>query len=450
MKKFLRYIKIPAFFVGLVIVLWAVLRLFTVSDKRIYQMQEAFYQEDTTLDAVYVGSSSTYAFWQAPIGWEKYGITVQPYAIPAMIGQQLKYMIEDTRKTQPDALYIINLNTFHDTIMTMTRLHYLVDFMPLSQTKIAAIRDLGEQAGYTGLDQLEFFFPFIRFHSGWSEMGRNDFVLETEGIKGAVHYASFLKRSSDLTDHYQETAESVELDEEQLSIINDLLQYLRDEDINALFVLVPQTGKDLTVLGQYNALADVTEAAGFPTLNLTRCKDEIGIDISCDYYNDGHTNIHGCVKYMDYLAAYLKEHYGFTDKRGDPAYRSWDEAAERYEEYIAPYCLDFEYEDCQRDLTLPRPTRAGVTVGGDSVMVTWYGQAARDAGADGWVVYRRTGSAGAWNRMSEIAGDAERYIDGNVQPGQNYTYMVVPVRHEGEELLYGNFDYAGIGVTIPG
>lgn len=447
MRRFLKGVRLPAFFLGLVIAMSAVLGRFTVSDKRIFQTVEALYEEDCPLDAVYVGSSSTYTFWQAPLGWEKFGFAIHAYAIPSVSAPMLKYMIAEARKTQPDALYIINLSTFNITDVGVTRLHYLADFMRLSRNKIDMIRDLGARSGITGADLAEFYLPFIRFHSGWSELASADFVLESEQMKGAVHFSRFLRRSTDLTAHYQETAECVPLSDSQQAALDELLGYIREENINVLFVLVPQTGKDTTVLGQYNTLAQAVGEAGFPVLNLTRSMGELGINVTNDYYNDGHTNIHGCVKYMNYLGAYLREHYGFEDKRGDPAYSSWDEAVERYKEYSLPYTLDFERDASGRDFSLPKPVLTGAAAEDGTVSLSW---TAENSQADGCVIYRKSGKAtgtGIWTRLAEVGGGSGSYIDADTAAGKNYTYTAVPVRYEGEAALYGDFDYAGINVT---
>ena len=43
----------------------------------------------------------------------------------------------------------------------------------------------------------------------------------------------------------------------------------------------------------------MAEERGFDTLNLKDQQAELGINTATDYYNAGHTNIHGSIKYTD-------------------------------------------------------------------------------------------------------------------------------------------------------
>jgi hypothetical protein len=62
----------------------------------------------------------------------------------------------------------------------------------------------------------------------------------------------------------------------------------------------------------------------------------MGFDFSTDMMDErGHLNAQGAEKLSQYLAAYLKANYGLPDRRGDPAYSSWDEAAAGYFAYEA-------------------------------------------------------------------------------------------------------------------
>ena len=71
------------------------------------------------------------------------------------------------------------------------------------------------------------------------------------------------------------------------------------------------------------------------------------LDLTKDYIEQLHTNIHGSIKISDYICRYLAENYGFTDKRGDPNYASWDEAWDRYSQIIKPYLTEDEIKQLQ-------------------------------------------------------------------------------------------------------
>ena len=152
-----------------------------------------------------------------------------------------------------------------------------------------------------------------------------------------------------------------------------------------LFTIVPQSVTEETVTKELDQVAQLVQQAGFPILNMLDALDQIGLDLAGDFYNFEHTNIHGSSKYVDYFGAYLQEHYDFTDKRGDPAYSDWDEAAARYREIVDSYLLDFELAGEPRDAGLYKPLMLRAAAEGDTVDVRWLAS----PGAEGYVVYRQ-------------------------------------------------------------
>lgn len=452
--QLMRYIKIwikaICFLLGLVIIVSGVQQVFGVTDYRIYQTVQGFYAEpDGSLDAVYIGASNVYAYWQAPIAWAEYGYTVYPWSVPSMPASAIKYIIEDAQRTQPDALYIINLNDFKAINHKVPYLHYLVDYMPMSTVKIKLIRDLAERCGITGFDQIEFFLPLIRFHSGWSELTSTSFSHPLNHLKAAVSYNSFLSTSTDVTDSYRKIERTDELAEEQNDILEDLLSYCEANSVRVLFMIVPQATTNETQLAQLNMVADIAESRGFDVLDLERSIDEIGLDLTTDYYNARHLNAHGSLKYTSYLGKYLSENFDFEDKRGNPSYASWDAAYEMYREILAPYALDFELSHARRDNSLAEPVLSTLAAAGQSFALTWE----KTSGADGYLIYRKSkdhnsGKLSAWKCIADVDGTTTSYADEELTLYDEYWYTVVPVKIEDGSITYGKFNIAGISDTI--
>ena len=61
----------------------------------------AFYQEtENSIDAVFIGPSSTFTAFLPPIAWNNYGITTSVYAIPNMTTGQYIYAVKEVIKRQ--------------------------------------------------------------------------------------------------------------------------------------------------------------------------------------------------------------------------------------------------------------------------------------------------------------------------------------------------------------
>lgn len=419
------------------------------SDGRVYQWVGGFYAEEKdSLDAVYLGSSITYAYWEAPIAWNQYGISVWPLSTPNQPFELTEYLIRAARKTQPDALYVVPVNSLSSEI-TDADLHRVLDNMPLSWNKFQLVNAMGELAGVDWADRLEYLLPLIHFHSRWQNLGEDDFKREIYNFKGGSTYSNFLYTSKNVSSGFRTTTRYGELYEITQKALNSLLDYCDAERLNVLFVVSPYANTDEYRQAQINTVLQTVQSRGYPALDMRFLKNDIGLDPTKDYYNYKHTNIHGAIKVTDYLARYLVENYDFTDKRGDPAYSSWDDAYSQYTlEYAGPNVLDVEWEGAPRDFGLSAPELTGVTVNGTELTVKWK----TTLDADGYRIYRKLQAKDdtddpqelCWQALDTVGADVLEYTDPDREVGRTYFYTVIPYREKDGVYEWGDYDFSGV------
>ena len=103
-----RILRVVAFILLLILVITAVSEPLVSVSSIDYHLIAGFYEEpEESLDAVYIGSSNCFVFWNPLFAWEEYGICVYPFASSAQPFYAAEYLIKECRKTQPDAVYII-------------------------------------------------------------------------------------------------------------------------------------------------------------------------------------------------------------------------------------------------------------------------------------------------------------------------------------------------------
>lgn len=333
-------LKIVVFALLFVLLYLAVTNVMTApGDVRNYQWIAGFYEEPAdSLDVVYIGSSNVYAFWTAPLAWERYGIAVWPYSCNGGPFEAVQYIMKDVVKTQPDALFVVTIHPSDN--ISVPVIHYLTDYVPMSINRLELINMLSDAAGFSLEERLEFYFPLIRYHSRWNELTQENFDHTLNGVKGASTYASFLNGATDVSGEILVDTRG-SLSDLMQGALDDLLDYCDENQVNVLFVTTPQYLKTAKQ-EQVNTMVDVISGRGYPVLDMLRRMDEIGLDPTVDYYNAGHANIHGALKVTDYLARYLVENYDFADKRGMPGYESWDASYDKYMEIISPHLTDEE------------------------------------------------------------------------------------------------------------
>ncbi len=190
-------------------------------------------------------------------------------------------------------------------------------------------------ARYSGLsaaEELELYCPLLLFHSNWESVYDNT-DLSTWGLKGAANYPMFWERYP-MTQGLE--PDTQELSRTQLDALTSMLDYCDRTGANVLFAATPSFIDSDLYLSQIDTLGRMITDRGYDFIN---CLDpnwagEIRLDPETDYYNAGHTNINGAVKFTDVFSRYLAETYDLSDKRGQPGWESWDESVSRYKDII--------------------------------------------------------------------------------------------------------------------
>ena len=210
-----RALGVIAFLLVLFLVLTAVSHVVTsTEDYKCYQWIRGFYREPKdSLDVVFLGSSVTYSEMNPMFIWDEEGISSWNFTTP---GQQLElaeYMIREGIKRQPNAVYVVSLNTL-DNEFPDAFLHYVTDYMPMSQNKVNMIdRYLELQAmdpenapaegTATSSKKWQFLFPVFFYHTRWDSLQSWDFNYRMDGFKSSSYYNLYLNGQEDITEDWK-------------------------------------------------------------------------------------------------------------------------------------------------------------------------------------------------------------------------------------------------------
>ena len=322
--------------------------------------------------------------------------------------------------------------------------------MPFSVDKIKLINYASDLAGISKSDRAEFFFPLIRYHSRWEELTYDDFHYTINGLKGGGVYSTFLGTTVDVRKYYKSTDETEPLDEKLQDILLSLLDYCDENNVRVLFILTPQVLNNIPLLANFNEAIRIISDRGYPVLNLIGKYDEIGLDLSTDYYDKKHNNIHGAIKSTKYIAEYLVKEYGFRDKRGDAAYASWDASWELYSKELSPYVVDVEWDTEHRSFSMEAPKLTSLKLSGTSAVLVCDTSAVQ---AEGYAVYRKAVPTEGdeivkWEYIGEYDPSAKNFTDENLPVNATYYYTVIPYNTVDQTRFFGKFNYKGLSVTV--
>ncbi len=434
-------LKLLCFFLTLFVIVFCVQGVFGVDREESYNRIHDFTKEKKqSLDCVFIGSSNVAAFWQPLFGWEQYGISSWDYSPSELRPIAIKSLIVEARKTQPNALYIICLNTFKakSQKISIKNSHYLLDYFPPSLNKIELTGKLLNKSTFSFQEQLELYLPFIRFHSRWDSLDGWVFDASEYDFKSSLTLDLFLDTVQDVSERvkvFSPNEDKEPIKEDIKEALIEILDYCDENNVKVLFYRAPHANTEAEEY-RMNGLEQYISERGYSCIDFLKT-ELLGLDLENDYYNKGHTNVHGSIKFTSYLGNYLVEQYGFTDKRGLPEWKDWDEAAKEYREYLSPYILPFETEGGMR-INLPSPVPEEISASGQQIKIRW----GKSEGAEGYEIYRKAESSDKWILVSETGGT--EFTDEEPEKGITYTYRIVPFVIRDGIRYYGNFMVKGI------
>ena len=300
-----------------------------------------FYAEkNDTIDAVFIGSSPLPACVATPKIYGETGITIYPMSSNMQRPVATKYLVKEALKSQSPDLFIFEMRMWaaadEDLLGNMAHTREVTDNMKYSLNRIRTINAMVDDKD----DRINYYFDIFKYHSNWKTLFlwsqlRTAFYCYPEDLKGSLIEAEVGPCDAPVV---LPEGDKEAIPPEQEEYLNDLLDYLDENNINALFVVTPYNAKDHEQR-RFNYMSDIITARGYNFLDMNRHIDEMGLDFSRDIKDYGtHTNVAGADKVSTFLEQYLIENYRdkgialTADHRSDKKYQSWDKAYAKWKE----------------------------------------------------------------------------------------------------------------------
>jgi hypothetical protein len=306
-------------------------------NKRYYTYRD--FPEDT-VDAVLLGTSGIDRYWVPSQAYEEYGITVYPLSTDAFPAWLYEYAVEEALKYQDVDLFILDIRPFTMANLDKggmdVRSRRFLDVLPQFSInrikgcfKTMAIRDDVDSSA-SRLD-LSYLFPIIKFHSKWSD---KKYLIENNWSNYPHEYLGFnimdrvTARPTPQKYRPYDAELLYDLDPYIQECLYDFLDYLKEKELNVVFVDTPQIRYD-DETGRSNMVYKILEEEGFDCVHFYEENDvnnfTIDLDLKTDFYNAGHANFYGATKFTDVFAKYLVENYDLKDRRNDEHVKEhWD------------------------------------------------------------------------------------------------------------------------------
>lgn len=287
-----------------------------------------FKNESNNIDVILFGASDVWQFHEPLEAWNKYGYTSFNYATSASVADMLRFMAEESRKTNEAELYVFAIRSITrvDENILEKSLRNWSDSLPVFSTvRLRGIASYVFNRDWSEEDIPSYFLDIIKYHTNydslsssyqWSYVDEDSIYSMDKGFSSYVNSTPFERPN--ITD------EMSELSVIQEKTINELLDYCDKEGLNALFFCSPIViqEEDEQII---NMVGNIIESRGYKFVDFNKHYDEIGINFETDFGDINHVNFLGAEKFTEYFTAYLKDNYDLPDHREDEAYTSWNE-----------------------------------------------------------------------------------------------------------------------------
>jgi hypothetical protein len=214
-----------------------------------------------------------------------------------------------------------------------TEIDYRSGYHALANFKLKEQYLTNLKEDFPEIDSWSYRFPFIKHHNNWDQLTDKGFKVDDSNLQ---HLGGLLN-SKIVVVNSKINEDSRKINEYQDMYLQKIITLLSENDIEALFVITPRVGLSENRHTLHKDYADKNNLAFINNATL-EFMDEIGLDFSKDFYNEGHLNLWGNRKYSDYLSDYIVTNYPdlinrqLEDKEFKEIDSIWGQAVERYDE----------------------------------------------------------------------------------------------------------------------
>lgn len=329
MKKFFIIFMVICVILGSLCLLQRLLMPKYVSTIAEGSLIEEYYGEKGNHDVIFVGDCEVYESFSPITLWEKYGITSYIRGSPQQLIWQSYYLLEETFKYEkPEVVVFSILVMKYNEPQKEAYNRLALDGMKMSLSKLKSVKAsmLEEE------NLLDYVFPFLRYHSRWSELTKEDFQYMHKKDK-LFHNGYYMR--ADIkpvgTIPVGKKLPDYRFGENAYHYLDCIVELCERNNVELVLIKAPSLypywyDEWETQMEQY------AEEHDLQYINFLKLVDEIGIDYNEDTYDAGlHLNVTGAEKLSDYFGKILSETYQLEDKRNDEELsRIWDEKIDFY------------------------------------------------------------------------------------------------------------------------
>lgn len=302
------------------------------SNDGIDQMQAFYTNEENSIDVLFMGSSHCYSNINTGVLYDEFGIAGFDYGGAEQLLWNNYFWLIEALKTQKPKLIVLDLfstGVIKDDFQGAWMMENIYG-MESSENYYDSVKISTLDPAFD-----TYILPFTRYHSRYAHITKEDFQYEEylESFKGFEPKWSTTSSTGFTAPDVSGVTEMTPISEKAERYLRRYIELCIKEDIPLLFINAPyMVTEDAQKI--YNYMFSIAEEYDIPYLDFNKMYEELELNFDTDMCEWSHLNEIGNVKYTTYLGNYIKEHYEIPDRRGDEAYITWKEDADRWKQEL--------------------------------------------------------------------------------------------------------------------
>lgn len=274
-------------------------------------------------DVIFFGSSNAYCSFNPLVIWKETGIKSYVFATQQQPLWATYYYMKDAFKRQSPDLAVLDVlmasknDEYYDDGVNYT----FCDNMPFSTDKIRLAYASAPKGRRLGL-----VMRFLKYHSRWNELKREDFEYRKGDMSDYSKGFYVLTSKCNNAKHtdFKAVKDSLPLSEKNKEYLEKIIALCKENDVELMLVKTPSNSTEEETR-YYNAVSELAAANGLDFTDYNMYYDEIGLDLSTDFFDERHLNIYGAEKFTKY---FVKTTSYFCGRIG--ADNDWQDDYDRY------------------------------------------------------------------------------------------------------------------------
>ena len=301
-------------------------------------MKQILQAPNNTYDVILAGTSHMqFAIQPAQLFGEQ-GISSCNISTPAQSIPSTYYLLKEMIDRHDPELVVVDLFYLFlsDHVYGTPWLHQAIDFLPLSQNKIDAVKSLIWE------NHAEYYFPLFFYHDRWQNLTQDDYVLYSKSNETFELLDGLTVFDTPFTPIPKD--QTAEIPATPLYYLEQIVALCKETDTELLLTVIPYRAdvdnhETSAVYQQqiYNTVEQLALEWGVDYINGLDYLEEMEFDFTTDLVEFSHVNVSGSTKVTRFYGNYICENYDVPDCSEDPDYADWYEDYNEYLRVIQEY-----------------------------------------------------------------------------------------------------------------